>query len=109
MPGSIDADGIIRNSLRMRIGNIDSNDTVYNAYTSVGKIESDGTIKNSMQIPVGKVEDDGTVCGQSITAIGKVENDGTICDGNMVIIGRLANVEKTWAAVPFFFFDFDMS
>jgi hypothetical protein len=58
---------------------------------------------------VGKIDDDGTVHDRSFTTIGKVDDDGTIHRGNMMIIGQLPNVNKSWAAVGFFFFNFDMS
>lgn len=61
-----------------------------------------------MQMLVGKVEDNGTVRGRSFTTIGKIGDDGTVRDENMMTIGRLPDVKKTWAAVAFFFFDFDM-
>ena len=87
------------------IGKIESNGTVRNASgSSIGKIESDGTIRNGSGSSIGKVESDGTVRNSSGSKIGKVESDGTVRNGNGSSIGKVQGVPRQWVAAYFFFF-----
>jgi hypothetical protein len=41
-------------------------------------------------------------------SIGKVDDDGTMRNANMMSISHLSDVQKTWATVAVFFFDFNL-
>ena len=71
----------------------------------VGKIESNGTVRNSSGNSIGKVESDGTVRNGSGSSVGKVESDGTVRNSSGNQIGSASGVKKEWAAA-FFFFNF---
>ena len=77
--------------------------TVYNSNgSSCGKIESNGTVRNSSGSSIG--ESDGTVRNSSGSKIGKVESDGTVRNGNGSSIGKVQGVPRQWVAAYFFFF-----
>ena len=73
--------------------------------STIGKIESDGTVRNGNNSAIGKVESDGMVRNGNNAAIGKIEKDGTVRNGNNSTIGYAKDVPKAKAAV-FFFFNF---
>ena len=78
----------------------------YNSYNSqIGKIESDGTIRDRYNSTVGKFESNGTVRDRYNSTLGKVEKDGTIRNRYNSSIGKASNVNKNQAGVYFFFFD----
>ena len=62
-------------------------------------------LKNSNNSTIGKIESDGTVRNGNNAAIGKIEKDGTVRNGNNSTIGYAKDVPKAKAAV-FFFFNF---
>jgi hypothetical protein len=53
------------------------------------------------------VQSDGTVENSSHSTIGYILDDGTVEDSSHSTIGHADGVKKTWAAVVFFFFDFN--
>ena len=53
---------------------------------------------------IGKLDSDGTVRNASGSSIGKVESDGTVRNGSGSSIGRVQNVPREWVAAYFFFF-----
>ena len=57
--------------------------------------------RNNMRI--GKVESDGTVRNRSNMSVGKVESDGTVRDRNNMRIGKVDGVSRKEAALIFFF------
>lgn len=52
---------------------------------------------------MGKVESNGTVRNRNNSTLGKVEADGTIRDGNNHTIGYAKGVPTRYAALYFFF------
>ena len=54
---------------------------------------------------MGKVESNGTVRNSNNSTLGKVDSDGTVRDSNNHVIGYAKGVPTTYAAV-FFFFSF---
>lgn len=80
----------LRNSSNMLIGKIESDGIVRDQTNMmIGKIRSDGTIANRNNMIVGKIEKDGTIRDCSNMKIGKVNSDGEVKDSNNMQIGRV--------------------
>ena len=52
---------------------------------------------------MGKVESNGTVRNSNNSTLGKIESDGTVRDSNNRTIGYARGVPTQWAAIYFFF------
>ena len=52
---------------------------------------------------IGKVDSDGTVKDRSNMTLGKVKSDGYVVDRSNMTIGRAKDVPTSYAAVYFFF------
>ena len=68
---------------------------------SIGKVESDGTIRNSSGNRVGKVDRDGTIRNSSGNKIGKIESDGTIRNSSGNSVGKASGVDRKLAGAIF--------
>ena len=69
----------------------------------MGKIDSDGTVRNASNQTPRKIASDGTVRNASNASLGRVDN-GSVRNASNVSIGRTdSNVKKEWAAVFYFF------
>ena len=77
------------------------------SHSTTGYIDSDGTIENSSHSTAGYITSDGTVENSSHSTIGYIQSDGTVEDSSHSTIGHASGVDKNWAAVVFFFFDFN--
>ncbi len=87
------------------VGKIESDGTIENTSNStVGYIKSNGTIENSSRSTVGYVKSDGTVENSSHSTIGYVKSDGTVENSSHSTIGKVSGVKREWVAVAFFFF-----
>lgn len=87
------------------VGKIESDGTIENTSNStIGYIKSNGTIENSSHSTVGYVKSDGTVENSSHSTIGYVKSDGTVENSSRSTIGKVPGVKKEWVAVAFFFF-----
>ena len=58
---------------------------------NIGRIDSDGTIRNYNGSQLGKVYSDGVVRNSNGAQVGKIESDGTIRDKNNSIIIKSAS------------------
>ena len=107
--GAIDSDGTVRAANSAIIGKISSSGAVHNKSNSkVGQIESDGRIKGRNGSQVGKIDlSDGRVFNGSNSQIGKIDSSGTVYNGSNSRIGSARGVPRAWAAVFFFFNDFN--
>jgi 5-fold beta-flower domain-containing protein len=98
----------LRSSSGSSTGKIDNDGTIRNSSgSSKGKIDSDGTIRNSSGSSIGKIDSDGTIRNSSGSSIGKLDSDGTVRNSSGSSIGSANRVKKSWAAVVFFFFQFN--
>lgn len=80
----------LRNSSNILVGRIESDGIVRDQTNMmIGKIGSDGTILNQNYMTVGKIEKDGTIRDRSNMMIGKVDGDGKVKDRNNILIGRV--------------------
>ena len=80
----------VRNSSYSTIGHIDSDGTVRNSsYSTIGHIDSDGTIRNSSYSAIGHIDNDGTIRNSSYSAIGHVDKDGTVRNSSYSSIGHI--------------------
>ena len=80
----------VRNSSYSTIGHIDSDGTVRNSsYSTIGHIDSDGTIRNSSYSAIGHIDNDGTIRNSSYSAIGHVDKDGTVRNSSYSAIGHI--------------------
>ena len=70
---------------------------------TIGKIESDGIVRNASNMKIGSIESNGTVRDASNMKIGSVESNGTVRDGANMKIGSVEGVNQTYAAVFYFF------
>ena len=48
----------------------------------LGKVESDGTVRNANNMRLGKIFEDGTIRDSNNMRLGTIEKDGTIRDKN---------------------------
>ena len=70
----------------------------------IGKIEANGTLRNSSGFSIGQFKEDGSI-NKNGTCIGKIESDGTVRkDGAPV--GSARGIKKEWAAAAIFFYGF---
>ena len=60
-------------------------------------------LKNSNNSTIGKIESDGTVRDRSNSYLGKIESDGTVRDKSNRSIGKADGIERRYAALYFFF------
>src|SRR3990172_1487980 len=93
-------------ALLIGISNVNAQELRSSSGSSTGKIDSDVTIRNGSGSSVGKIDSDGTVRNSSGSSIGKIDSDGTVRNSSGSSIGSANGVNKAWAAVVFFFFDF---
>jgi len=76
------------NSYNMHIGKIESDGLVRDrSNMMIGKFRSDGTIENRNYMMMGKIERDGTIRNRSNMMIGKVNSDGEVRDRSNMQIG----------------------
>ncbi len=101
--GKIESDGTVRNSSNLKIGCFDRNVIRDASNMKVGSIDG-GTIRNKNNMKIGLVESNGIVRDAYNMKIGSVESDGAVRDASNMKIGSAEGVNKTYAAV-FFFFD----
>ncbi|CAN5353477.1 hypothetical protein BH09BAC1_BH09BAC1_07580 [soil metagenome] len=100
----IGSDGYIKKG-SSSVGKIESDGTIENTSNStLGYIKSNGTIENSSHSTVGYVKSDGTIENSSHSTIGYVKSDGTVENSSHSTIGKVSGVKKEWVAVAFFFF-----
>ncbi|MDY6409293.1 MAG: hypothetical protein SPK71_05560 [Prevotella sp.] len=69
---------------------------------TVGKIESDGTVRNARNMKIGSI-DGKTIRDARNMKIGTVDRNGTVRDKSNMKIGSVSGVDPTYAAVLFFF------
>ncbi len=102
------------------IGKIEANGTLRNSSGfSIGQFKEDGSI-NKNGTCIGKIESDGTVRNNG-TVLGKIEKDGTVLKDGAVIgkidddgtvrkdgapVGSARGIKKEWAAAAIFFYGF---
>ena len=72
-----------------------------------GSQQSNGIIRNRSNTQIGRIDADGVVRNSSNTQIGKIEADGVLRNSSNAQIGSAKGIRREWAAVVFFFFDFD--
>ena len=63
----------------------------------LGKVESDGTVRNANNMRLGTVRDNNNM------RLGTISSDGTIRDNNNMRIGTASGINTRYAAVLFFF------
>ena len=69
---------------------------------NIGRIDSDGTIRDRNNSSIGKVDSDGTVRNKYNASIGRIDRDGTVRDANGAQIGRVGSINPKFAAIIFF-------
>ncbi|MBR5102610.1 MAG: hypothetical protein IK092_05755, partial [Muribaculaceae bacterium] len=52
---------------------------------------------------IGRVDSDGTVRDRSGNRVGEIKSDGTVCDSSGNSVGSAGGIKKEWASVIFFF------
>ena len=62
-------------------------------------------VRNSSYSTIGHIDSDGTVRNSSYSTIGHIDSDGTIRNSSYSTIGHAKGIKREWAAV-WFFFDF---
>ena len=65
----------------------------------LGKVESDGTIRNANNMRLS----DGVVRDNNNMRLGTISSDGTIRDNNNMRIGTASGINTRYAAILFFF------
>jgi len=78
------------NAKREMIGRINSDGTVRDAkLIVVGKFNSDGSVRNAKLEQIGKIDADGTMRDVKLIVIGKTGDDGIVRDAKMSQIGKI--------------------
>ena len=92
-----------RDKNNMTVGKIESDGTVRNARNmKIGSIDGK-TIRDARNMKVGTIDSDGTVRDTRNMKIGTVDRNGTVRDKSNMKIGSVCGVDPTYAAVLFFF------
>ncbi len=103
-PAKIKTDGTMEGTTGVALGYVLPNGSIKNAaHTTIGTI-TNGVVKNATQVVVGSVTPEGIVLDPQNVTLGYVLDDGVITDALGKLIGRAVGVNKTWAAVCFFFY-----
>ena len=106
--GYVKSDGTIQNRNYSTVGYIKPDGRIQNRnYSTIGYIKSDGTIQNNNYSTVGYVKSDGRVQDRNYSTLGYVKDDGRVQNQNYQTLGYARGVRKEWAAVVFFFFEFE--
>ena len=106
--GYIKPDGTIQSSSYSTMGYIKPDGRIQdNHYKTIGYIKDDGTIQNNNYSTIGYIKPNGTVQNSSYQTLGYIKENGTVQDQSYKTIGYANGIKKEWAAVYYFFFQFN--